>query len=86
MLCPVSNYKVIFFGKFKNSIYYFKRDLNNSLFFFKEPCGLLIYIEAGNVRKNQTYRGIKHQTKNQTYRGKGGDFFHILMLDRLGYN
>ena len=26
--------------------------------------------------------------KNQTYRGKGGkfDFFHILMLDRLGYN
>ena len=26
--------------------------------------------------------------KNQTYRGKGGkfDFFHILMLHRLGYN
>ena len=26
--------------------------------------------------------------KNQTYRGTGGkfDFFHILMLDRLGYN
>ena len=26
--------------------------------------------------------------KNQTYRGKGGkfDFFHILILDRLGYN
>ena len=26
--------------------------------------------------------------KNQTYRDKGGkfDFFHILMLDRLGYN
>ena len=43
-------------------------------------------MEPGNVRKNQTYRGIKHQTKNQTYRGKGGDFFHILMLDRLGYN
>ena len=26
--------------------------------------------------------------KNQTYRGKGGkfDFFHILMLRRLGYD
>ena len=26
--------------------------------------------------------------KNQTYRGKGEkfDFFHILMLERLGYN
>ena len=75
MVCPVSTYKVIFFGKFKNSIYYFKRDLNNS-FFFNEPYGLLIWIEPGNGRKNQTYRG------------KGGkfDFFHILMLDRLGYN
>ena len=45
-------------------------------FFFNEPYGLLIWIEPGNGRKNRTYRG------------KGGkfDFFHILMLDRLGYN
>ena len=50
MVCPVSNYKVIFFGKLKNSIYYFKRDLNNS-FFFKEPYCLLICMEPGNVRK-----------------------------------
>ena len=37
-------------------ILYIKRDLNNS-FFFKEPYGLLICIEPGNMRKNQTYRG-----------------------------
>ena len=44
-----------------------------------------------NVQNNSSYKLRAPVCKNQTkskFRGKGGkfDFFHILMLDRLGYN
>ena len=43
-----------------------------------------VYIFTWTVRKALT----APVGKNQTYRGKGGkfDFFHILMLHRLGCN
>ena len=74
MVCPVSTYKVTFFGKFKNSIYYFKRDLNNYFFF------------QGTLWSSDLH-GTRKRAKKSNH-GKGGkfDFFHILMLDRLGYN
>ena len=45
------------------------------------------FFFQGTLWSSDLHRTRK-RAKNQTYRGKGGKvgFFHILMLDRLGYN